>query len=286
MRYKRFALAFFGMTTTALFGFDWPQKEIESASFYSYFGQMRGGTLSPSLVFTDSDDIKAADSGRAIVTISEHAESDLFESTLGNAIIIAHKDNLQTVYANLSETQQEDREALTTVQTGAFLGTCSNSGWQEGHGCLEFQVVDAENKAFINPRVLMPRFGDELELELRNITAISKKGVAIVFGIQRTISAGFYSIYKQRQDKAMPYKTTIYINGVEVQSIPYDRLIQVKNKLCTSGLKNYDVKALYPDAKRELVGDVNLPHGKSTITIAATDILGNEKTITYNIDVR
>ena len=60
-----------GLLAAALFiagqaaAFDWPQTEIESASFYSYFGQLRGGTISSSLVFTESADIKAAD-GKAL----------------------------------------------------------------------------------------------------------------------------------------------------------------------------------------------------------------------------
>ena len=178
---------------------------------------------------------------RTIASISEQDESDLFESTLGNAVVIAHKDNLLTVYANLAAYEQEQREALTGVISGAPLGTCSNSGWQEGQGCLEFQVVDTQNKSFINPRILMPRFGDELPLELRNITLVNKKGTTFTLGVQRTLNAGAYAIFKQRQDRAVPYKTTVYINGVEVQSISYDRLVQVDNRLCTTGLKNYAV---------------------------------------------
>ena len=198
-----------GLLTAALFiagqaaAFDWPQTEIESASFYSYFGQLRGGTISSSLVFTESADIKAADEGRVIAVISEHDEScDMFESTLGNAVIISHKDSLLTVYANLSSAEEDMRESLGQVATGSALGTCSNSGWQEGQGCLEFQVIDTQDRSFINPRVLMPHFGEELELSLHNITAVSKKGIEYTLGLQRNVSAGVYSFYKQRQDKA------------------------------------------------------------------------------------
>ena len=282
-----------GLLAAALFiagqaaAFDWPQTEIESASFYSYFGQLRGGTISSSLVFTESADIKAADEGRVIAVISEHDEScDMFESTLGNAVIISHKDSLLTVYANLSSAEEDMRESLGQVATGAALGTCSNSGWQEGQGCLEFQVIDTQDRSFINPRVLMPHFGEELELSLHNITAVSKKGIEYTLGLQRNVSAGVYSFYKQRQDKAVPYRTTVYVNGLAVQTIPYDRLIQIDKRLCTSGPKNYDVTALYPDSKRELLGDIMLPKGRNTVTFAVTDILGNEKTLTYNIEAR
>lgn len=274
------------LATLAAHSFDWPQTEIASSSFYSYFGQLRGGTLSPSLVFTESDDVKAADNGRVIIALSEHDESDLFESTLGNAVIIAHKDDLLTVYANLSAGEQEERETITTVYAGATLGTCSNSGWQEGQGCLEFQVVDTKNKSFINPRVLMPRFGQELELDLRGITVTNRKGTPFTLGVQRSLAAGAYAIYKQRQERAMPYRTAVYINGVLTQVISYDRLVQTERKLCTGGQKHYDVAQLYPDSKRVLLGEVNLPHGRNTLTLAVTDILGTEKTITYTLDAR
>ena len=36
------------------FAFEWPQEEkILSDSFYSYFGQLRGNTISSSLIFTN-----------------------------------------------------------------------------------------------------------------------------------------------------------------------------------------------------------------------------------------
>lgn len=273
------------VTGSLLAAFDWPQTEIDSSSFFSYFGQLRGGTISSSLVFTDSDEIKAADKGRVIATLGEHDESlSLFESTLGNAVIIAHADNLLTVYANLSADEQNMREVLTEVETGTALGTCSNSGWQEGQGCLEFQVIDTKDHSYINPRVLMPRFGEELELTLRNITAVNKKGTEIALGVQRTVPVGVYSFYKQRQEKAVPYRTTVYVNGVAMQIISYDRLVQVGSKLCTTGPKNYAVDMLYPDDKRELLGEITLPKGRNTVSFVATDILGNETALTYNME--
>ncbi|MCR5723922.1 MAG: M23 family metallopeptidase [Treponema sp.] len=284
-KYSAFALA--AASVALLAAFEWPQAEIESSSFYSYFGQLRGGTISSSLVFTDSDEIKAADSGRVIVAISEHDESScMFESTLGNAVVIAHKDNMLTVYANLSADEQEMREELTQVEAGADLGTCSNSGWQEGQGCLEFQVLDTQDRSFVNPRVLMPRFGEELELSLRGITAVSKKGAEYTLGTQRVVPSGMYYVYKQRQDKAVPYSTTVYVNGLAVQTIPYDRLVQIENRLCTSGAKNYSVQELYPDSRRMLLGEIMLPKGRNTVSFVAVDIIGNETSIAYTVEAR
>src|SRR5574344_1070633 len=88
--------------SSSLYAFDWPQAEIESDSFYSYFGQLRAGVISNSLIFHESSDIKSVDNGTIIALIGEHdGDQGWFNSPLGNAVIIAHKDNLLTIYGNL-----------------------------------------------------------------------------------------------------------------------------------------------------------------------------------------
>src|SRR5574344_2800299 len=92
------------ISSSAAFAFDWPQMETASDSFYSYFGQLRGGTIETSLIFKDSSDVKAADKGTIIATLTEHGDDfGWFESTLGNTVIIAHDNQLMTIYANLDE---------------------------------------------------------------------------------------------------------------------------------------------------------------------------------------
>lgn len=269
----------------SIFAFDWPQNAIQSDSFYSYFGQLRGGTVNTSLIFTDSEEIKSVDDGNVIAVISEHSEeSELFESTLGNALIVAHKDNLQTIYANLDRENQQRRYALHSVKTGTYFGVCGNTGWQQGQANLEFQVVDTKNKAFINPRILMPRIGKELELTVQNVTAINKKGNEYILGINKRFSSGTYYLYRRRQEIAMPYRTTIFINGAEVETISYDILTERNGKLCTNGNKNYPVALLYPDSNRQLLAEISLPKGHNAISIIVTDILGKEETLTYTMD--
>lgn len=274
-------------TAAAGFAFDWPQNAIQSDSFYSYFGQRRGETISPSLIFTDSEDIKAADSGKVIAVISEHsAESDLFESTLGNAVIVAHKDNLLTVYANLDRDETGRRDALDRVETGTEFGVCGNSGWQQGMANLEFQVVDAENKAFINPRVLMPRVGKELALSIQDIVAVNRKGAEYPFSLSKRLPAGTYYLYRRRQETAMPYRTTVFVNGAAVETIAYDMLVQNDKALCVIGQKHYPATLLYPDDRHQLLAEIAIPKGRSTISIVATDILGKETSLAYTIEAQ
>lgn len=267
--------------------FDWPQNEILSNSFNSYFGQLRGNHLNTSLVFSDSEEIKVCEDGRVLASISEHDETtDLFESTLGNSIIIAHKDNIMTVYGNLDSENQDERSAMTTVTTGTNLGTCSNSAWQENDSCLEFKVIDSQNKLFINPRVLMPRVGAEAELSIKGVVAVNKKGVEYDLFKNDSIPSGTYTIYQQRQKISLPYKTTIFINGYSVEQISYATLIQKDGKICTEGKHNYTSQQIYPSNDRFLLGEIVIPRGKIKMTVISQDILGKEKQITFNFTAR
>lgn len=270
----------------AAFAFDWPQNEIMSDSFYSYFGQFRGGTISTSLVFSESKEVKAADSGRILAVITEQDESDLFESTLGNAVIITHKDNLATVYANLDSENQENLLNEKDVETGTKLGNTGSSGWQTGEACLEFQVLDLKNRSYVNPRILMPRIGNEPELTIKGLSAVNKKNEEFDFNITKNLQSGTYLLYRERQESAMPYKTIVYVNGAAADSISYDTLIVKDGKICAVGKRTYSIESVYPDDEKQLLGEIMIPRGKNTVTAVVQDILGKEKQITYTIEAR
>lgn len=280
------SMAFFLTAVLSLFSFDWPQNEILSDSFYSYFGQLRGGRISTSLVFSESNEVKAADSGHILTVITEHDEDDLFESTLGNAVIIQHKDHLSTVYANLDSDNTPLLTEKKDLEKGEFIANTSNSGWQEGEACLEFQVLDTKNETYVNPRVLMPRIGKELELTIKNITLKSRKGVEADLSTQKTITSGTYLVYRDRQEIAMPYKTSLFINGASVENLSYDILVNKDGRTCINGKKVYSVENVYPDSRKQLLGEVTIPKGRNTLTIMIADILGKEKQLTYTLEAR
>ena len=77
------------------FSYDWPQGNTELSSF---FGQIRGSTISTSMIFSETSEIKASEPGKAVLYIREYQDdTDFFPSTLGNALILSHSDNLVTV---------------------------------------------------------------------------------------------------------------------------------------------------------------------------------------------
>ena len=235
---------------------------------------------------SESREVKAADDGRMLAVISEHDEDELFESTLGNAAIPAHKDSLITAYANLDVENLPSLYSMTDLKSGTSFGTTGTSSWQQGQGCLEFQVLDTKNRTYVNPRILMPRIGKELQLSIKDVTAISKKGVSYDLGTVKTMPSGIYQLYREKQDIAMPYKTTVFINGVVSESLSYDTLSESNGRICVSGKKNYDVSVMYPNEEQQFLGEVTLTKGKNSIMVVASDILGKEKQITYTVEVR
>ena len=253
---------------STLSSFDWPQSDILADSFYAYFGQLRGGTINTSLIFSKNDEVKASDAGRILAVISEHGDDELFESTLGNAVILQHQNDMLTVYGNLEESVQNNLSGETNIQKGRFL------------------VVDTRNQNYINPRILMPRIGSELELTIKNLEFMNKNGVSYNLLTTKTFYAGTYRIYRERQETSMPYKTSVYVNGALVDSITYETLLAKDGKICTNGKVNHPVKEVYPDKNKQLVAEFSLPKGHNTVTVIVANILGQEKTLTYNIDAR
>ena len=266
--------------------FDWPQDEVLSDTFYSYFGQLRGGIISTSLIFADTSDIKAADDGYVVAVINEYDDDSVFfPSALGNAVILAHGDNLMTVYGNIDkETIPDFLYTSEKTTEGTVFGSSGNAGWQQGRSSLEFQTIDTANGNAINPRVLMPRIGKELALSLSGIT-LEGKGVRYDLLVQRTLPAGSYRVYRQRQSVAMPYKTRVVVNGIVADEISYDQLIQNGVSVYAVGRKNYPKEALYPDERLQLLGEVTLTPGKNTLGIALTDILGEVTATSYALTI-
>ncbi|MCR5289627.1 MAG: M23 family metallopeptidase [Treponema sp.] len=274
--------------TSPLFAFDWPQQEIVSESLFSYFGQLRGDTISTSIIFRNSATIHPTDAGKIVGIITEH-DDDLgwYNSTLGNAVIIAHKDNIISVYANLDEESlSPNLTQLQSVTTDTELGTSGSSGWMQGESCLEFQILDIHQQTAINPRILMPRTNKELDIHIGNLSAVSKKGVEYDFRVTQTLPAGQYYIYRTRQETVTPYQTTVSINGTVVETIKYDLLKQENQRVAVIGNKSYPLEKVYPNDKKHLIADLTLTRGRNVLSVIATDLMGQNHTVSYTLNVQ
>lgn len=276
------------LTGLSAFCFDWPQAEVTKDSFNSYFGQNRGGTLSTSVIFSEPEEVKAAENGYITVILTENSDdSEFFPSTLGTAVILAHNDELISVYGNLdAETLTIKNEKEHTLDGGAIIASSGNSGYQENNSNLEFKIIDAKNKSAINPNVLMPRAEEELPLSLSGIMIVNKNNDYFDINTYKTYSSGLYKIYFKRNPIATPYKTTVAINGVLVDQLSYDMITQENNKLCIIGKKKYTASDVFPNNDLQLLGEAMFTPGKATLGLTISDMLGNVKQLNYNINIK
>lgn len=272
---------------TSLFSFEWPQETVTKDNIKSYFAQNRGSILSTSIVFSEPEDIKASDNGRLLIILTENEEESVFfPSTLGTAVILAHEDNLLSVYGNMNtESLSVNDKTDVKIESGTTLGICGNTGWQDGISSLEFQIIDTKNSSAINPKVFMTRTDNEIPLSLSGIYLANKNGDFFELNSHRTFAAGLYRIYQKRNPVASPYKSVIMLNGIEFDQISYDLIVQENGKTCVNGKKKYTSSDVYPDAKLQLLGEAMFTPGKTTLGLAVNDILENRKYLNYNISI-
>ena len=270
------------------FSFDWPQAEVTKHSFNSYFGQNRGGILSTSVIFSEPEEVKAAEDGYITAILTENSDdSDFFPSTLGTAVILAHNDDLVSVYGNLDpDTLTLKNENEHTIDGGATIASSGNTGYQDNKGNLEFKIIDAKNKTAINPVVLMPRASEEIPLSLSGIIIVSKNNDYYDINTYKTYSSGLYKVYFKRNPIATPYKTSVSINGVIVDQLSYDMITQENNKLCIIGKKKYTDADIFPNNDLQLLGEVMFTPGRATLGLSISDVLGNVKQLNYNIVIK
>ncbi len=267
--------------------FEWPQTNVDSDSFFSFFGQKRAGIISNSLIFSESETACSTDEGQISIILTEHEDGfNWFESTLGTSVIVSHEDSLLTVYGNLDTDElNENLFSEHNVKTGTEFSTTGNSAWQESDSFLEFQIIDTQSRNYINPLILMPRIEKKEALTLTGIALKNKLGKIYSLETQKNIPAGVYKIYRNRQKLSVPYKTSIIVNGAELERITYDTINQVETDLAVDGRNSYTAKDIYPDDNLMLMGELYLPHGKNKITLILTDFSGNEKSREFPITV-
>lgn len=278
-------LIVFLFTILPIFCIDWPQDEVASDSFYSYFGQYRGGGISTSLVFASPSEIKAVDDGVLLAIISDYTDGfDFFPSALGTAVVLSHEGNLLTVYGNIdAENFSGKMTKNRMITSGTVFGTSGNSAWQDGASSLEFQVIDTKSENAINPRSVMPRVGKELSLDVGGVVLVGRSGDERNLLRERVVPAGLYRVYRNRQAVAVPYKTRVSVNGTTVDEISYGTISQNNMEVFVSGRKQYPLSLLYPNETRQLVGEANIAVGRNVLTVTLSDILGSGNSISWTV---
>lgn len=259
-----------------LCAFGWPQLADTVAVF---FAQKHGGTFNRGLIFNDPAEVAAVENGQVLITIREGGADDrLFPSTLGNAVILSHKDHILTVYGGLGKNSADDGSGY--AESTAAIGISGFSGWGKDRQCLQFQVIDTKIKAVINPLILIEGDVQAKKFVIKNVTTVSKNGSRTVLSNGISMTAGTYVLYADASEITMPYTTSVSVNGTLAEKTDYTALKTAQEKLCVQGGAQYDFSAIYSDKGAMRLAEISLVRGKNTLDISVKDI-GSHETSLY-----
>lgn len=268
-----------------LLAFDWPQEITSLNQMRSFFAQNQQSFISHSLVFPQGDVIKLSEGGRLLFRFESNPSCNHFPSSLGNAFVFSHENDLRSVYANLGTMVLFEEEDYLAQNTEIALS--GNSGWHEKNAGLEFFVIDIKNKSLINPLLVLPMNHAPLNFLIGKIFAQDGKGEYIEVSSGKAFKEGSYTFFREASDPMPLFKSLVSINGNAVDTLSYDALFLWNQELALKSNKGVHLgfSRLYPRENRQYLCETKLSRGKNTIIVQVFDILGNKKQIQYTIDV-
>ncbi len=271
---------------------EWPSNNF---TFSFIFGDAysKQGNFQAGLVLKSDEEVKAAEYGKKLIVIEEGNSLLKFPSTLGNAVVLSHDKGLQTIYGGLKKLPIVN-DSNSKVETFSILGAVGSTGWGQG-GELTFQVVDVQEKSFINPtRNLLPLlpFPDSFYPSITNTVLVEKKSQqSYRLDSTKSIKQGEYDLFTLAKDSIldasesfMPFDVSILLNGKTVLDVQFYVLESNKGKLNLKKTKIFS-ENLYNDEGKIYLGTLTLKRGHSEIIISATDISQNTTRNTYSIQV-
>ena len=276
-----------------IFAFDWPSAKVDSDKvkfdsdkITTYFAQKTGTSMGTFITLKETEEVQCSDNGNPLIILEDfNDDTDFFPSALGSAVIMRHDDNLISVYSHL------DKDTITASNYDIKLAKheqiakTGKSGFVKEENTLGFQIIDVKEKKAINPLLLLPQPATIPALSISNIIIKNKNGVAYDMQWAKAFMAGTYKIYFKRNELAVPFTTSVLINGEQTDEISYNSLNQEDGKCNVSGKRNYSNAEIYPDDKLMLAGEAILKQGKATITLIFTDLKGNSRQLNYSVTV-
>ncbi len=282
---KNLYIFLFFMTFLCSYAFEWP---VENPSLLRLFAQKDEASVSQSLVFKEVDAVRASGYGKHIISIEKKNSRRFFPSTLGNALIFIDDEGLQSVYANLSDTDLFTSRKET--ESGSIIGHTGNSAWTEEKSLI-FQVADVRNNVLINPLLFMPEIEEKIQPQIKNTVLIGTDNQPINLENIKKIKQGSYNLYSSVYDfiekdgpGLVPFRITVSINGMNIADLPFEVLSSDGKSLYLKN-KETSLSLLYQKDGAIHLGKINLPSGKIELIITAFDKSGNEKSASFIFQV-
>ena len=289
----------FLFSSTFLMAFEWPVNMTSTeTTIKTNFAENRGSSFANGFVFSTSEEIISSEDGVVLVHLNpENSYYENFSSTLDNALILAHQDKMISVYSGFEQVNQDIFSG--EISSGTVLGSVNKKSETDisventnpnakkiplPKKDFEFQLIDTKNTVVINPFLLLSKLEKTSPVFPGKIFVVNKKGTEINLEERKSFASGIYSIYRENTSSRMPLKTSVFVNGEETSTISYDTLLYKNSRICVSGKDFYSIEKIYPNSKRQFLGEIEVSRGKNLITVVVTDSLGIERRISHTVD--
>lgn len=289
---KRMFLIGLSLAIFTLNALEWPMNNFR---FSMLFGDAysKGNNFQVGLVFRGDESVRVVEYGKKLIAIEENKTLREFPSTLGNALVVSHDKGLQTIYAGLKAVPTIIDEN-SRVETFSMIGTVGNSAWGND-GDLTFQVIDTQEKSFINPtRHLLPLlpFNDEIFPTITGTVLVDDKAKQTYrLDNIKNVKQGEYDLYTfvkesiiDSSESFVPFDVSILVNGKTALDVQFYVLEGNKGELCLKKTK-ISAEKLYNREGKIYLGKLVLKRGRTEVVISATDISQNTNRMTYILQV-
>ncbi len=275
------SVVFFLFGISFLQAFEWPQEPIQAQS---HFSEMRGDGFNTSFAFSAPGEVSVAEEGQIVMTINNNQSNmGWFESPLGNTVIVAHKNDMLSVYSNLINVRVN--ESKRDVHIGDIIGVSGQSAWMQGNEGLGFQIIDTKMKTLINPAVLMQEVSQSSRVSVQGTTAINRSGEQFSLYNGASLRAGVYTLYMERPETGMIHTCSVTLNGEIKETTSYDTIGQVDSSLVVYGNKSYRYDEIYPEENMMRLAELLLSRGTNAIEISLSNAGGTQSYARYRISV-
>lgn len=279
------ALGLFFFGHGVLGGIEWPDP---TARLIENFGSP--GSYGPTLghSFQSNGVLRAAKAGEVIFQRKAEDGASLLPSPLGSWIAVDHGEGIIGTYARYEA--MDNPVPRRSVEKGTVLGSAGSSGWSADQG-FYFSLFDRRERRWVNPSMLIPPPADTRSPTIRAVVLAGRDGGMINPSQVRSLRQGTYRILVDAFDTIdatgktlAPYRILGFVNGIEQGALHLETIAGRDGRLFVHRTQPTPAKQVYAGPYFE-VGETRLSRGRANMEIIARDMVGNERIVSYQLNV-
>jgi len=266
---------------------DWPS---EDTLLSTNFGQPDNDRPLVGTEFSGESSVRAVDAGEVLFVQSGEAFSWDLPQPLGSWVALDHGKGIISVYSHLKSAGNDEGRSL--VEKASILGSAGESGWIRNTG-FGFVLVDRTEKRWVNPAMIAPPRKDTRAPSIRSVILINKDTNPFLLSSTKSLRQGLYNVLIDATDSEDGMQTSTLaplhficlVNGTESCTLNLETISALNGKLIVSRKNPTPASEVYGNPDGFNLGEIRLNRGKATIDLIVRDASGNERSVSYTINV-